>query len=147
MDRPDLIEEAMEAAKLMGGASWPSADTTRWALERLAQSMTKHLEARHSTSLKIQVLMGAQNSGLRKILTRIRKGYGGLLDDPTNQLLKDVATMSVTPAEKVADTMEDVLGHAQKFMDGDEDGGPLAEAFERLDTARADAGMPERHVT
>lgn len=102
------------------------------------------LKKSHSTNFRIQLVMAAQNQGLRRIVTRVRKGFGGLLDDATNQLLKDVEKLNVTPAEKVVDAMEDVLDHAQKFMDGDEDGGPLAQAFERLDTARADAGMPER---
>lgn len=102
--------------------------------------LRKSLSAAH----KMQLVMGAQNQGLRRIVTRVRKGFGGLLDDPTNQMLQDVEKLEVVPAEKVVDAMEDVIDHARKFMDGDEDGGPLAEAFERLDTARADAGMPER---
>lgn len=44
MDHKTMIDETMKAAKEMGGASWPSADTTRWALERLEQELGVKLE-------------------------------------------------------------------------------------------------------
>ena len=43
--RPNLVEETMETAKLMGGASWPSADMTRWALEHLAKKVADRAAA------------------------------------------------------------------------------------------------------
>lgn len=43
--RLNLVEEAMDTAKLMGGASWPSADMTRWALERLANHIADRILA------------------------------------------------------------------------------------------------------
>ena len=42
-DRLNLVDEAMDTAKLMGGASWPSADMTRWALERLAHHIADRI--------------------------------------------------------------------------------------------------------
>lgn len=39
---PTLIDETMSTAKMMAGASWPSADMTRWALEHLAKKMADH---------------------------------------------------------------------------------------------------------
>lgn len=34
-----LIDDTMAAAKMMAGASWPSADMTRWALEKLGRTL------------------------------------------------------------------------------------------------------------
>ena len=46
MDKdPTLIDETMETTKLMGGASWPSADMTRWALEHLAKKIADRVAA------------------------------------------------------------------------------------------------------
>lgn len=42
---PTLIDETMQTAKLMGGASWPSADMTRWALEHLAKKIADRAAA------------------------------------------------------------------------------------------------------
>lgn len=41
----NLIDETMETAKRMGGASWPSADMTRWALEHLAKKLADRAAA------------------------------------------------------------------------------------------------------
>lgn len=56
MERPNLVEETMETAKQMGGASWPSADMTRWALERLAKSMADRAAAMYEVRKGAAVL-------------------------------------------------------------------------------------------
>lgn len=40
----NLINDTMKAAQEMGGASWPSADMTRWALERLADRIVSQFK-------------------------------------------------------------------------------------------------------
>lgn len=66
MSDPSLIDETMETAKLMGGASWPSVEMTRWALEHLAKKIADRAaaEARGGAMvLRDELLMSC---GLRK---------------------------------------------------------------------------------
>ncbi len=55
-DRPNLIQETMETAELMGGASWPSADATRWALEQLAKKIADRAAAMYDVRKGAMVL-------------------------------------------------------------------------------------------
>ncbi len=38
------IDEAFNEARAMGGSGWPSADSTRWALERLGRNLADRVE-------------------------------------------------------------------------------------------------------
>lgn len=40
-----LVDEAMTMAREMGGASWPSADSTKWAMMNLIARLVHHFEA------------------------------------------------------------------------------------------------------
>ena len=40
----NLIDESFTEARMMGGSGWPSADATRWALERLGHRIADRVE-------------------------------------------------------------------------------------------------------
>lgn len=49
--RLNLIDESFDLAREIGGASWPSADSTKWAMTHLVGQIAHHLERRCETKL------------------------------------------------------------------------------------------------
>ena len=47
----NLIDESFDLARELGGSSWPSADSTKWAMTHLVGQIVHHLERRSDTKL------------------------------------------------------------------------------------------------
>lgn len=98
-----LIDETMKAAKLMAGASWPSADTTRWALERLEEELGRKLEQvqliRKGQGAIILALRNALQ-GWPEIARMYKCGPGSGHYKCPNCIAKEALAFTQTQAEK-----------------------------------------------